>query len=180
MSNLRRAPACGVRVFLGRLTHAGDSINNVVGRALSWFLPAMTFLTLVIIIAATVFRLGWVWLHETVVYMHAILFMLAGAYTLKHNEHARIDVFYNRLSRQGQAWVDLCGAVFLLIPTCILIFMVSWPYVADSWAVREHSVEGQGLPAVFLLKTCILLFAALFMVQGIALAAKSLRSILPR
>ena len=165
--------------FLRVVESIAAAVNENAGRALSWLLPLMTAMTLGII-AASAFRVGRVWLGESVVYMHAILFMSAAAYTLRHDGHVRIDVIYGRLSETGRAWVNLLGALFLLAPTCAVIAVYAFPYIAASWAVREHSPEGGGLPAVFLLKTCILLFAATMILEGLAMAAKSLSVILSR
>ena len=67
----------------------------------------------------------------------------------------------------------MLGVFILLVPVCLTILFYSFPYVADSWATGERSVERQGLPAVFLLKTCLLLMPALLLLQGLSLAAKS-------
>lgn len=162
------------------IVRAADAVNEPAGRIASRLLPLMTALMLAIIVGASVFRVGRVWPGEAVVYMHSFLFMLAAAYTLRRGGHVRIDVFYGRLSAKGRAFVDLFGALFLLLPTCIVIAAYSLPYVAASWAVLEHSPEGGGLPAVFLLKSVILAFAAMMILQGLALAANSLFVIFPR
>ena len=147
-------------------------LNRSIGNTLPWLLPMMTILTLFIIVCG-LFRSGWVWLGETVVYMHGILFMLSAAYTLHADAHVRIDVIYGRLSARGKAWINLGGALLLLLPTCAIIGGYSLEYVAASWAVWEHSAEGDGLPAVFLLKTCLPLAAALLLLESLAIAAKS-------
>lgn len=167
------------RVLRG-IVRASEVVNENAGRILSRLLPLMTVVMLAIIVGASVFRVGRVWAAEAVVYMHAFLFMLAAAYTLLHDGHVRIDVFYGRMSEKTRAWVNLLGALFLLLPTCAAIAAYSLPYIAASWAVREHSPEGGGLPAVFLLKTCIAGFAAMMTLEGLALAAKSLLVLLPR
>ena len=156
-----------------------DALNEGIGRALAWFLPTMVAITLFIIIAGALFRSGWAWVHESVTYLHAALFTLAAAHTLLHDAHVRIDVLYSRLSAAGQSWVNMCGACLLLIPFCIAVIVLSFGYVQDSWQVLERSAEGQGLPAVFLLKTCIPVMALLLLLQGVSMAAKALPGLLP-
>ncbi|MGI9305963.1 MAG: TRAP transporter small permease subunit [Gammaproteobacteria bacterium] len=156
---------------------AAEIANETAGRALSWLLPLMTAVTLAVIISGAVFRVGWVWLGETVVYMHAALFMLAAGYTLRRDAHVRVDLFYARFSPRAQAMVNLGGALFLLLPVCGAIFVYSLPYVAASWSVLEHSPEGEGLGGVFLLKTCIPLFAAMMILEGLAMAARAVLEI---
>ncbi len=144
-------------------------INAAVGRFVAWFMPLMTAAVLAIVVFASVFRLGWVWFGELVAYMHAIVFTAAAAYTLGCDEHVRIDVWYGRMSVRGRAVVNLLGVLFLLMPVCGVILFYSYPYVRDSWAVREYSPEGAGLPAVFILKSFILIMPVLLLMQGMAM-----------
>lgn len=150
-----------------------DALNERIGRLLAFSLPLMTAVTLTVIFCAAALRMGWVWMSEIVVYLHGFLFMLGASYTLRHDDHVRIDVFYRKLPARRRAWVDLLGVLLLLLPMCGAVFYYSFPYVADSWAVREHSIERQGLPAVYVLKTCLLLMPLLLALQGLSLAAKS-------
>lgn len=106
--------------------------------------------------------------------MHAMVFMGCAGYALVYNAHVRCDIFYSAATPRAKAIVDLIGAFVFLIPTCVLIFWVSWPYAAASWAVLEGSQEGRmGIPAVFLLKTLILVFAGLLAVQSVSLVLQS-------
>jgi TRAP-type mannitol/chloroaromatic compound transport system permease small subunit len=107
--------------------------------------------------------------------MHGVLFMGAGGFSLLHNQHVRIDIFYDKVSERKKAAIDLFGTFFLLFPTCVVIFFYAYPYVRDSWAVLEDSMEAGGLPGVYLLKTVILVFPTLVGLQGIS---KALRAIL--
>ena len=133
----------------------------------------MTLTTCLIILLAIGFGFGWVWLQEAVTYMHGILFMTAAAYTLAVDEHVRIDVLYARLNARGQAWVNLLGSLFLLLPTCVLIGWMSWHYVLASWAVLERSSESGGIPALFLLKSFLFVFVALMVLQALAVIARA-------
>ena len=166
--------------FLLALAKTIGAMNTIIGRAVSWLLPLMTVITLIIIFCAFVLRAGWVWLNELALYMHAILFMLAAAYTLNQNAHVRVDILYNRLTITGRAWVNLIGTLVLLMPVCGVIVYYSTPYIISSWEVTEHSSESDGLPAVFLLKTCIPLAALLLWLEGLALAINSLNTIIQR
>jgi TRAP-type mannitol/chloroaromatic compound transport system permease small subunit len=157
-----------------RLARIIDRCNDWLGRKLAWLTLALVLLQFVIVVMRYVFGLGSVKMQEGVVYMHASLFMLAAGYTLLHNGHVRCDIFYSAASPRAKAWVDLFGVLVFLLPMCVLIGWVAWPYVASAWAVLEGSPEGSlGIPAVFLLKTVILVFAALLALQGLALAIHS-------
>jgi TRAP-type mannitol/chloroaromatic compound transport system permease small subunit len=107
-------------------------------------------------------------LQETMTYLHASLFMLGAAYTLKHDGHVRVDVFYQHYTEKKKALINLLGTLFLLFPTCIFILFICYPYVESSWNMNERSIEGNGLPWLYLLKGLLLLQPILLMLQGVA------------
>lgn len=151
-----------------------ESLNERLGRAVAWAALAMVLATFAIVLLRYLFNVGWIAMQESVTYLHAALFMLGAAYTLKHDGHVRVDIVYRRLGPRGQAAVDLGGTLLLLVPFCLFIAWVSWEYVAAAWALKEGSREAGGLPAVYLLKSAIPAMALLLLVQGIALALRSL------
>lgn len=148
-----------------------DRINEALGRAVSWTALALVAIQFLAVVLRYVFGAGWIWVEESIVYLHATLFMAGSAYTLLHEGHVRVDVFYRDASTRDRAWVDLLGTVFLLWPVCGLIVVKAWPYVSLSWAILEKSQETSGIPAIFLLKSLILVFAVMMIVQGISMAA---------
>lgn len=145
-----------------------DAINDLIGRGVSWLTLFMALVMFVTVVLRYVFNMGWIWMQESVVFMHGFVFMLAGGYTLLAEEHVRIDIFYRPMSERKKAIVNLVGIVFLLFPTCFVIFYYGYPYVSDSWSVHEGSMEAGGLPGVFILKTSILVFPVLVGLQGVA------------
>jgi TRAP-type mannitol/chloroaromatic compound transport system permease small subunit len=152
-----------------------DRINDLIGRSISWLTLVMVIVTFLIVVLRYVFSIGSIAMQESVIYLHALVFMLGAAYTLKRNAHVRVDIFYEKMNPRSRAWVDLLGAVLLLVPFCLFIIFISWNYVSLSWSLLESSRDAGGLPAVFLLKTTIPAMAVLVMLQGIA---QGLRSIL--
>jgi TRAP-type mannitol/chloroaromatic compound transport system permease small subunit len=126
-----------------------------------------------VVIGRYVFGVGSILAQEAIVYMHAGLFMLAAAWTLSRNGHVRVDIFYREAPARARAWIDLAGSIVLLLPVAALLLWVSLPYVADAWAVLERSRETSGIPAVFLLKTLIPVFALQIGLQGLALAVRA-------
>ena len=124
------------------------------------------------------FNIGWIAMQESIVYMHALVFMLGASYTLRHDGHVRVDIIYNRLGLRGRAWVELLGNLLLLMPVTLFIIWVSWDYVASSWSLLEGSREAGGLPGVFLLKTTIPLMGLLLLLQGVANALRALLQII--
>jgi TRAP-type mannitol/chloroaromatic compound transport system permease small subunit len=145
-----------------------DSLNNFLCRLVSGFTLLMVLITFLIVVLRYGFNLGWIAMQESVMYLHAMVFLLGAAHTLRVNEHVRVDIFYRRFSPKKQAKVDIFGGLLLLMPVNIFIFMVSFEYVMRSWRVMETSQEAGGMPAVFLLKTLILIFPLTMLLQGIA------------
>ncbi len=160
---------------LSRLADLIDTVNENVGRAVAWLALFMVLTQFVVVLMRYIFGVGSVWAQESIVYMHGTLFMLAAGYTLLHNGHVRVDLFYRSSSPAFKAWVDLFGTLFLLWPVCILIFYVGFPYVESSWSVREGSRETSGIQGVYLLKSVILVFVVLLALQGLSTIIHSLR-----
>ena len=156
-----------------------DRLTAAIGRVAAWLVLAVVLLQFALVVARYLFGLGSVWLTETVIYAHATVFMLGAAWTLRLGGHVRVDVFYADASARTKALVDLVGAALLLLPFALVLFVLSVPYAARSWAIFEHSQEASGLPLVFVLKTLIPLFALLMALQGISQAIRAFAA-LPR
>jgi len=163
-----------------RLADRIDSLNTQIGRAAAWLVLVVVLLQFALVVARYLFGLGSLWLSETVIYAHATLFLLAGAWTLSVGAHVRVDIFYADASLRAKAVIDLIGAVLLLLPFALVLLWLSWPYVERSWAILEHSQEASGLPLVFALKTLIPLFAVLMALQGLAQAIRAVEALRPR
>jgi TRAP-type mannitol/chloroaromatic compound transport system permease small subunit len=165
---------------IDRVTRLIDDFSDACGRAIAWLTLCMVLTQFAVVILRYVFEIGWIAMQESILFMHALVFLLGAAYTLRHEGHVRVDIFYRHLSRQAQALVDTLGTLFLLLPVCVYIFWSSWGYVTDSWHLLEGSREAGGLPGVFLLKTSILLMAGLFSLQGMSMLLKNLVIIFSR
>ncbi|MGH6884947.1 MAG: TRAP transporter small permease subunit [Geminicoccales bacterium] len=151
-----------------------DRTNELIGRAISWLTLAMVLIACFVVAMRYGFAWGRVWIQETYVWLHGIVFMLGAGYTLLHNGHVRVDIFYRPASARFKAWVDLLGSLLLLMPIVVMVLWVSWPYVVESWTLLESSREAGGLHGLFLLKTVILGFCVLILAQGLSLAAHSI------
>ena len=134
----------------------------------------MVLITFAVVVLRYGFDLGWIAMQESVSYLHAANFMLGAAFTLRHDAHVRVDIFYQRFGPRGRAWVDLLGTILLLLPVCVFILVASWDYVRESWHLMEGSQEAGGIPAVWLLKSLLLAMPVLLILQGLAIAVRSL------
>ena len=147
-----------------------ERISELTGSVMAWLTVLMVLGTFVIVVLRYVFDLGWIAMQESIVWMHAAVFMLGASYTLKHNEHVRVDIFYRRTTAERRAWVNVAGTVVFLLPLAGFVAVTSWDYVSTSWAIREASREAGGLPFPFvpIMKSLIPATAVLLMLQGIA------------
>jgi TRAP-type mannitol/chloroaromatic compound transport system permease small subunit len=137
-----------------------------LGRGISWVTLVMVLLTFGIVVLRYGFNQGWIWLQESVTYLHALVFMTAAAWAYQTDDHVRVDIFYRAKSARYKNWVNLLGTLVFLVPVSIFLFLVGWEYVMASWATMESSREAGGLPLVFLLKSLILVLPALLLLQS--------------
>ena len=149
-----------------------DRLVDAVGRAVAWLNLGMVAVTCLVVVLRYAFDTGAILLQESVVYMHGAAFLCGLAYALQHDAHVRVDLLYSRMAPHRKAAVNLAGHLLLLMPLCVTLVIVSWPYAVDSWAVLEGSAEVAGIPGVFLLKTLIPVSAVLLLLQTAALAVR--------
>ena len=164
-----------------RLASAIDALNEWIGRSVAWLGLAAVLVCTANALARYALNIGSnAWL-ELQWYFNSAVFLLIAGYALKRNEHVRIDVINSRLSQRAQAWIDIFGGVFMLLPATIIIAWYSWPSLASSWAIGEHSSDPGGLirwPVRMLIPLAFTLLA----LQGVSEIVKRvafLRGLLP-
>ena len=145
-----------------------DSTTEYIGKLISWLTLFMVVLTFIIVVMRYGFNIGSIAMQESVLYFHGLVFMLGAAYTLKADGHVRVDIFYQKFSPKKKALVNILGTLFLLLPVCIFIFVISFDYVATAWRILEQSPEAGGLPLVYISKSYLLLLAISLTMQGLA------------
>lgn len=158
----------GVIRALSAFARFVDGLNQRLGRALAWLTLVMVVVTFTVVVLRYGFNIGWIAMQESVMYLHSFVFMGAAGYTLLHNNHVRVDVFYNKMGDRGRAWVNLLGGLFLLLPVFSFILWMSWDYVLRSWTLLEESPETGGLPFVYILKSAIVLLSVVMILQGLS------------
>jgi TRAP-type mannitol/chloroaromatic compound transport system permease small subunit len=149
-----------------------DAVNDRVGRGVRWLLVVMVLLGA----GNALLRYSGRWLRwdlssnaliEAQWYLFGVVFLLGGAYTLRHRAHVRVDVLYERLSSRQRAWIDVLGHALFLLPFCALMLWVSWEPVIDAWRRGEVSPDPGGLPR-YLIMTVVPLAFALLALQGLS------------
>jgi TRAP-type mannitol/chloroaromatic compound transport system permease small subunit len=106
-------------------------------------------------------------LSESVWYMFGGMVMLGGAWTLKLNEHVRVDLFYGAISEKARTWIDLLGGLFFLLPLCLLLIWFTWPWFVQAWTQNIMSNAAGGLPR-WPVRLMLPLGFTVLLLQGIA------------
>jgi len=151
-----------------------DAINRMVAVVVRWFVLLMVLVQFGIVLGRYVFGINSIAVQESVLYLHAALFMLGSGHTLLVDGHVRVDVFYTRFSANGRKRIDIFGHLFLLMPAMLALLYWSWPSVRNSWAILEGPISVGGIEAVFLLKSLIPAFCVLIMLQSLAILIRLL------
>ena len=156
-----------------------DRFSSLVGKASAWLTLFMVLVTFVVVVMRYVFDAGLIWLQESVVWMHAVVFMVGAAYTLQQEGHVRVDIFYREMSATGKAWIDLLGVLVFLLPLCAFLAWKSVDFVAVSWKLQEASREAGGLPypLIPLLKSILVVMPIAVGLQGISLLLRCVQTI---
>ena len=164
--------------YIERAIYFIDSINDWVGRIVSWLLVVMVLNVFLVVVLRYVFGFGAIWMQELYVWSHSIVFLLGAGYTLLHKGHVRIDLIYRTASNKYKSIIDLLGTMFFALPVIYCIFIKSLPMVERSWKVLEKSAEAGGLPGLFLFKSVLLVFSILFGIQFISMALKNIYNLI--
>ena len=156
-----------------------DRISSFLGKAAAWLTLFMVLVTFVIVVMRYVFDAGLIWLQESVIWMHAFVFMIGAAYTLQQEEHVRVDIFYRDMSPERRALVDLIGIIVFLLPLCALLAWKAMDFVVVSWKLQESSRESGGLPypLIPLLKSILVVMPLTVGLQGVSLLMRSVRTL---
>ena len=157
-----------------RLAGLIDGLNRGVARVLRWFALAMVLIQFGIVIGRYVFGVNSIWVQESVLYLHAMLFMLAAGYTLLVDKHVRVDIFYAKVTPAARRRIDIAGHLLFLLPSMAALAWWSWPSVRNSWRILEGPISVGGIEAVFLLKSLMPAFCVLVMLQSLALLIRLL------
>lgn len=154
--------------FLKAYIRAIDVFTERSGSAVSWLALLLVLVVVYDVFTRYVLSASSVAVQELEWHIFSLLFLLAAAYTLKHNKHVRVDVFYVRLDEKKQALVNIAGGLLFLVPFTLVVVFSSWSFVASSFLIFESSPDPGGLPYRYFLKAAIPLAFIFFLLQGIA------------
>lgn len=150
-----------------------DTLNGWIGRAAAWLMLPVVLIAFAVVLLRYAFSIGFPWLQESYIWLHGAAFLVAAAWVLRDEGHVRVDLLYKRWSRRGRAWADLFGVVAFLLPMMGMILYMAWPLVQRSWRIAEKSPTSDGMHYLFLLKTLVLVFCVLIILQGVAMGIRA-------
>ncbi len=156
-----------------RLAQQIDALNERVGQAVSWVNFVLVLVVCVAVGVRYLLSEDKAFIMELEWHLFSIVFLLGAGYTLKHDRHVRVDLFYSRFSARDKALVNLIGTLFLFIPWCSILIVTSWHYALESFRLMEGSPDPGGLPFRFVIKFAIAAGGLLLLLQGISLAIGS-------
>jgi TRAP-type mannitol/chloroaromatic compound transport system permease small subunit len=139
------APPGGSLNALLALSRAIDALNERVGRTFCWLILAAVVISAVNAIVRKAFNVSSNSFLEIQWYLFSAVFLFCAGYTLLRNQHVRIDVIAGRLSPQAQAWIDIFGTLFFLLPMAVTIMWLSWPVFIEAYQRHEVSTNAGGL-----------------------------------
>jgi TRAP-type mannitol/chloroaromatic compound transport system permease small subunit len=154
-----------------------DMLNAKFGQSLIWLSLLLVLLQFSLVVLSHVFHVGFIGLQELLFYLNSLMFLGGAGYTLLHEGHVRVDVYYLDAPSRTKHYINFFGCLVLLLPVLILIWVSATPFVIKSWQVFEGSIETSGLHAVFILKTFILLYALSLTAQCFSLAVHSINGL---
>jgi len=159
--------------FLMAFVRHQNHFQKQLGQWVAWGSLSLVLISALVVILRYGFNTGSIALQESIMYNHAILFMLGIAYTYQQDQHVRVDVFYSQLNVQKKAWVNFLGTLFFALPVMIFIIWSGWDYVATSWQIKEGSAEAGGLAYLYALKALIIIMAGLVSLQTLSVLIQS-------
>ncbi|WP_425408431.1 TRAP transporter small permease subunit [Hyphococcus sp.] len=163
----------GVANFAVAIRPALEAVTRITAQIVMWLLLFMALVQFAVVVLRYVFGLNYIFMQESITYMHGAVFLLAAGYALLTNDHVRVDIIYREASPKRKALVDFLGTYLFLFPVCLLLLWTAAPYVGNSWAVGEGSNESSGIQAVFIIKSFIPAFAMLLAIAGFSIALRA-------
>ena len=131
---------------------------NFIGEKISYLIPVMTLLMIIVIVSRYFFGVGRTDLQELVMYFHALIFLGCAGYVFNKDEHVRVDIFYRGATAKYKDLINVIFGFIFLLPLAFVVGFYSIELINMSWKIQETSTEAGGLPYVFVQKTFVLLF----------------------
>lgn len=155
-----------------------DALATGVGRVVAYFTVATVLICFLNVYLRYAVGVGFVWLQESYVWTHVAAIMFGSSYALAQGAFVRVDPFYSRMGERGKAWIDLLGTLVFLGPFLWMMAYAGGSFFLASWKMNERSAYESGLPATYVLKGTLLVFALLVALQGVAIVCRCVLTLL--
>jgi TRAP-type mannitol/chloroaromatic compound transport system permease small subunit len=155
--------------LIALIVRAISALNGLLGRVFSYFSLGIVLVCFAVVVLRYVFRTGSVPLQDLYVWLNGMMFMGIAGYTLLREGHVRVDVFYRGAALRRKALIDMIGSLAFTAPFVFVIVRWGWPFVERSWRLRESSPNLGGMQGLYVVKSFILVFAAVVGLQALAM-----------
>jgi|TARA_R110000824_G_scaffold319565_1_gene506582 TRAP-type mannitol/chloroaromatic compound transport system permease small subunit len=146
----------------------------IIGKVFSWLALAIVIVCFTVVVQRYLFAISYVWMQDLYIWLNGAMFTAVAGFALLRDDHVRVDIFYRPAKLRTRAITDLIGVVIFLLPFTWIVYIYSMPFVQRAWSYHEGSANVGGMPGLYILKTFIIVFAALIAAQGIAMAIRSI------
>lgn len=160
-----------ILVFIIR---AIGAMNRLIGNTFAWLSLLMVLICFTVVVQRYLLGFSIIWMQDLYVWLNGAMFTAVAGFALLRDDHVRVDIFYRPASIPRKALVDLIGVFIFLVPFCWVVYANSWSYIARSWRIGEASSNYGGMPGLYILKSFILVFVVVVLLQGIAMVLRSI------
>ena len=152
-----------------------DKFIDLTGSLSSSFVPVLILIIFVSVLLRYFFSVGFTWLQDLYVWIHAAIILCGAAYTLKSDGHVRIDIIYRNSSILYKNIINFFGLTLFSLPFCYLLVDKGFEYFYRSFLLNESSKETGGLPNIYILKFFIFFMGITLFIQILNLLFKLIK-----
>jgi TRAP-type mannitol/chloroaromatic compound transport system permease small subunit len=159
--------------FIASIMRTINALNREMGRVFSWFALAIVMVCFAVVVERYLFNNTRLWAQDLYVWLNGFMFTAVAGFALLRDEHVRVDIFYRPGTIRHKAICDAIGVLLFLFPFMFVVIYYGLPFVQRSWRILENSANIGGMPGLYVLKTFIVVFGVLMILQGIAMLIRS-------
>jgi TRAP-type mannitol/chloroaromatic compound transport system permease small subunit len=159
--------------FMASIMRAINTLNREVGRVFSWLALAIVLVCFSVVVERYFFNNTRLWAQDLYVWLNGFMFTAVAGFALLRDDHVRVDIFYRPGTIRHKAICDAIGVLIFLFPFMFVVVFYGLPYVQRSWRILENSANNGGMPGLYVLKTFIVVFGVLVILQGLAMLIRS-------
>lgn len=159
--------------FMASIMRTINALNREMGRVFSWLALAIVMVCFAVVVERYLFNNTRLWAQDLYVWLNGFMFTAVAGFALMRDDHVRVDIFYRPGTIRHKAICDAIGVLLFLFPFMFVVIYYGLPFVQRSWRILENSANIGGMPGLYVLKTFIVVFGVLMILQGIAMLIRS-------